>query len=700
MQRDSDKNKQDLLLELAAARELIAVLKNRETDEHLAKQAIKARELWCNTLLDSLPVGVLLIDPETHRIVDSNAFATKMIGRPKNQLIGQSRPTCVCSAEKGSPEADDPEWQLDPCECALIRSDGKTVPVHKTATLVVNDGKTFILESFVNISKLKQSQMALALDEIRFESLYTLSQMLNESEQVILDYALEAGVRVTASKIGYIYFVNQDESELKLHAWSKSVMSQCSVPNCHAAYKLSETGLLGEAVRQRRPVITNDYDTSPSRRGCPEGHVVVTRHMNLPVEANGKIVLLAGVGNKDEDYTEEDVRQLFLIMNGVWSIIQRKRDDEAIKKALNEARQATANVEVVLRSVADGLIFSDMDNRIVLMSTSAEAMLGKPWASVYFKPIETVIENQNLVEELAAIQSGVKEEALIELELPGEKEGETRTIQAKPAVVRVWGGMKAGIITILRDVSQERHLDRMKSDFIATAAHELRTPLTAVMGFAELLLNRKDLDESQKREFLSIIHQKSEVLGKIIDDFLSLARVDSGNIIRLEKARVDIGSIIGRCTADYQRACPHHHFATVVPEKSAEALVDGRKLFQVMENLLGNAVKFSPEKSLIRVACEVSEVEVRISVSDEGRGMTPDQVAKVFDKFYRVDASNTAKEGLGLGMAIVKSIIEAHNGRIWVESEVGKGTKVAFTLPLEGADPEVGRSCTESGGHP
>ena len=681
MPKDKDNNKQDLLAEPRAARERIAELEAREADHQLAEQKLRAREAWCNTLLDTLPVGVLLIDPETHRIVDSNPYATKMIGRPKEELIGHICHTYVCPAEKGRCPVTDLGRELDTCECALVRGDGETIPIHETVTTVIHNGKKLLLKSFVDISEQKKAQKALELDEIRFEALYNLSQMINEPEQAILDYALDAGVRVTDSKIGYIYFVNKEETEFTLHAWSKGVMSQCTVQSYPDAYKVSETGLWGEAIRQRRPVITNDYEASPLRRGYPEGHVAVKRHMNLPVEDNGKIVLLAGVGNKEEEYTEEDVRQLFLIMNGMWRIIQRKRDEAALKKALADAQQAQAKNEVILRSVADGLIFTDMENRIVLMSASAETMLGKQLDSVFSKPIDAAIENKNLTEQLVAIQSGAKEEALVDLELPGEKEGATRTIQAKPAVVRNGEGMVTGIITLLRDVSQERELDRMKREFIATAAHELRTPLTAIMGFSELLLSSKDLDECQQAEYLSIIHKKSEVLGKIVGDLLDLSRVDSGKVIRLKKDWAEIGSIIGRCTADYQRACPDHHFETVLPEKPVVAFLDDRKLFQVMENLLGNAVKFSPAGSLIRVACEVSEENVRIAVSDEGVGMTSDQVERVFDKFYRVDASNTAKEGLGLGMAIVKSIIEAHGCQIWVESEVGEGTKVTFTLP-------------------
>ncbi len=681
---NTDRDIQDLIAELRAARERIAELEIREAGHQFVEQKLMAREAWGNIILDSLHVGVLLIDPETHCIVDSNAYAAKMIGRPKEELIGHICHTYVCPVEKGRCPITDLGMELQASECVVLTIDGETLPIHKTVTTIIHDGKELLLESFVDISEQKKTQKALDLDEIRFEALYHLSQMINEPEQDILDYALEAGVQVTDSKIGYIYFVNNEETELTLHAWSKDVMSQCTVQNFPDAYKVSDTGLWGEAVRQRRPIITNDYETSPLRRGYPEGHVPVKRHMNLPVEDNGKIVLLAGVGNKDGEYTEEDVRQLFLIMDGMWRIIRRKRDEAALKKALADAQETKAKIEVILRSVADGLIFTDMENRIILMSASAEAMLGRKLESVFFKPIDAVIENQGLVEQLVAIKSGTEEEALIELELPGEKEGETRTIQVKPAVVRDTDGMETGVITLLRDVSRERHLDWMKKEFIATAAHELRTPLTAVMGFSDLLLSRQNLDANQQREYLSIINKKAEVLGKIIGDLLDLARVDSGRVIHLKKDWDDIGSIIRRCTADYQRARPDHHFEILLPEKPVVAFVDDRKLFQVMENLLSNAAKFSPAGSLIRVGCEVSETDVRVSVSDEGVGMTSDQVERVFDKFYRVDASNTAKEGLGLGMSIVKGIIEAHGGQIWVESKIGEGTNVIFTLPWGG----------------
>ena len=689
MLMDKDNHKQDLIAELTAARQRIAELEARDAEHQLAEGKLRVQESWDDAILDSLYAGVLLVDPDTFRIVDANAYATTMLGRPKEDLIGHICHAYVCQAAQGSGKVTDLGQRVEPCEALLLRSDGATIPIHKTVTTVVHHGKKLLLESFVDISAQKKAQRALELDEIRFEALYNLSQMLNEPEEYILDYALDACVRVTDSKIGYLCFVNKEESELTFHAWSKDAMAQCTVQNYPMVYKVSETGLWGEAIRQRRPVITNDYEASALRRGCPAGHVTLQRHLNLPVKDKGRIVLLAGVGNKEQEYTDDDVKQLYLIMDGVWRIIQRKRDEAALKKALADARRVGAKIEAILRSVADGLIFTDMENRIILMSASAEVMLGKPLDSVFSQPIAAALENQHLAEELLAIQSGAKEESLVDLELPGEKEDETRTLQAKPAVVKDGDGMKVGVITLLRDVSQERELDRMKREFIATAAHELRTPLTAVMGFSELLLNNNDFDKDQQSKYLSIIHKKSEVLGKIVGDLLDLARVDSGRLIQLKKDWADIGSIIGRCTADYQRACPEHHFETVVPEMPLMVFLDDRKLFQVMENLLGNAVKFSPPEGLIRVVCEVSEADLRISVIDEGVGMNSAQVERVFDKFYRVDASSTAKEGLGLGMAIVKNIIEAHGCQIWVDSEVGKGTKVTFTLPGRGLGADL-----------
>lgn len=194
--------------------------------------------------------------------------------------------------------------------------------------------------------------------ESKFESLYVLSQMAHESEQAIKDFCLDEAVRTTGSTIGYIYFVSEDESTLTLHAWSKGVMEACRVVDIKTEYQVSETGLWGESVRQRKPVITNDYLANhPMKKGCPEGHVPIERHMNVPLIIDGRIVLLAGVGNKDGDYGENDVMMLTLIMDGMWKLLDKKYTIE--KRLENERFLATlinANLESNYLLKTDGTV--------------------------------------------------------------------------------------------------------------------------------------------------------------------------------------------------------------------------------------------------------------------------------------------------------------------------------------------------------
>lgn len=361
-------------------------------------------------------------------------------------------------------------------------------------------------------------------------------------------------------------------------------------------------------------------------------------------------------------------------------ISERSKAEKDLKGALTNAHNAREQLETILNSVSDGLLFTDLDNRIMLMSRAAEELLNKTLDDVFGRDVRRVIENDALLTGIKTIAAGVLEETTVELDLPAPCDGKRRTVQAKLATVRNDEGLRRGIITLLRDISRERELDLMKTEFISTAAHELRTPLTSVIGFSEMMIKQGGLN-AQQDEFLSIIHTKAEALGKIVEDLLDLARVDTGQVIRLKKDWADVRSILARCVSDYQRVCDDHQFKTVLPDRPIPMHVDDRKLFQVMENLLSNAVKFSSTNSIIQVTCQVADNEVFIAVSDQGIGMNPVQINRMFDKFYRVDASNTAREGLGLGMAIVKSIVEAHQGRIWVTSKPNKGTTVTFTLP-------------------
>ncbi|MBN2687379.1 MAG: HAMP domain-containing histidine kinase, partial [Deltaproteobacteria bacterium] len=232
-------------------------------------------------------------------------------------------------------------------------------------------------------------------------------------------------------------------------------------------------------------------------------------------------------------------------------------------------------------------------------------------------------------------------------------------------------------------VTYEREVDRMKTDFLSTAAHELRTPLTSIEGFSELLMSRDDITEIEHTRFLSHINRQSRNLAAIISDLLDISRIESGRGVAMVKVSSDMKKIVKDAASYFESVSAVHRFALDFPAEPVELLIDPEKMEQVLGNIFSNAVKYSPGGGVIKIVGEISGDHYQVSVEDKGIGMTPEQAEKIFDKFYRVDSSNTAVPGTGLGMSIVKHIVEAHGGTVWVESEIGKGTTVRFTIPLK-----------------
>ncbi len=205
--------------------------------------------------------------------------------------------------------------------------DGRTIDVEVNATDVPDQGFTICF--LRDITELKRAEEALRLNEARLEGLLRLSRMTDAPIDVLAKQAMEEAVRLTRSKIGYVAFVSEDEAVLTMHAWSEEALRECAVSDKPLVYPVASTGLWGEAVRQRRAVITNDYGSeNPWKRGLPPGHVPLFRHMNVPVFDGNRIVVVAGVANKAADYDESDVRQLSLLMTEMWRMVQHKRTED------------------------------------------------------------------------------------------------------------------------------------------------------------------------------------------------------------------------------------------------------------------------------------------------------------------------------------------------------------------------------------
>ena len=220
-----------------------------------------------------------------------------------------------------------------------------------------------------------------------------------------------------------------------------------------------------------------------------------------------------------------------------------------------------------------------------------------------------------------------------------------------------------------------------KSEFLSIASHELRTPLTTLLGYSELLLTRP-LTESQKKEFLGYINEESIQLSKIVDDLLDISKIESQKDFGFVKKPVQLAEVLVKNSKFYSRADTGHHIITEIEKKLPPVFADGKKIGQVIKNLLDNATKYSPGGNIVCRAF-IKHNMVWISVQDQGIGISQEDLPKIFDKFFRVIRDDTADiSGTGLGLSIAKYIVESHDGKIDIESTLGKGTKIGFGLPI------------------
>jgi len=252
-----------------------------------------------------------------------------------------------------------------------------------------------------------------------------------------------------------------------------------------------------------------------------------------------------------------------------------------------------------------------------------------------------------------------------------------------------------GHVIVLQDITRDKELDRMKSEFVANVSHELRTPLTSIKSFSELILDDIDtMDVDIRQRFVGIIRDEAERLTRLISDILDLQRIQT-NHIKWHMENIDVGDVIDNSMNMFSELAKMKKIQLSCESKGNLPLIygDRDRLRQVFINLISNAVKFSKENGQIRIGAVEIPDGVLLSVSDTGIGIPADKKERVFERFYQVDGSATKERGgTGLGLAISKEIVEHHGGRIWVESKIGEGCKFSFVIPRAPVD-SVSVSC-------
>jgi PAS domain S-box-containing protein len=268
-------------------------------------------------------------------------------------------------------------------------------------------------------------------------------------------------------------------------------------------------------------------------------------------------------------------------------------------------------------------------------------------------------------------------------------DGRVFPILASGAPLRNELGHIAGAVVAFQDIAKMREVDRMKDEFVSIVSHELRTPLTSIRGSVQLVLDdEKAVTDSEHRTLLQIALNNCERLVRIINDILDVSKIESGNLT-LRKKGAHVADLI-RQSVDVVSGPARSagvKLATSVPANIRPVVVDPDRIVQALVNLLSNAVKFAPKDSTVTVSVTGSEHMVTISVSDQGEGIAPENVNRLFRKFQQVDSSSSRRTGgTGLGLAITKALVEQHGGRIFVDSELGKGTRFSFTLPTASSE--------------
>jgi len=387
---------------------------------------------------------------------------------------------------------------------------------------------------------------------------------------------------------------------------------------------------------------------------------------------------------------EDEIGQLAGAFNAMADQLRQKL------AAVSEDRNM---IEAIISSMSDAVVAVDLQGTILLRNRAAEDLLGlpclrrEPERPVHPGGRPDAPARVTLREVLGdhpccrGIETAAHEGRDVTEEYAPDPHSE-RILDLHATPLRGPAGEIAGAVAVIRDVTDFRRTERLRRELTANVSHELRTPLTSIKGFTETLLGGAMADEDARRRFLTIIDSEATRLMKLVDDLMDLSRLES-KAVSMEPAPVRLDELAAEAVSRMRPQAERHlvslrlRGADGAPDHTAgTALADRDRILQVLTNLLDNAIKFTPEGGTVEVSVGGAPSEAAVSVSDTGPGIPPDDLPRVFDRFYRVERSRSrGPGGTGLGLAIAKHIVEAHGGRITVTSRANAGSTFTFTLP-------------------
>ena len=670
---------------------LLANVSRDITERKESEDKLRASHDRFMTVMDSLGTTVYVVDMETDEVLFINGRAREVFGNIEGEL-------CWKAIQEGG------SARCEYCTNAeLIDSNGLPTRIHvaetfnrkaggwieiRTRAIRWIDGRMVRVVISTEMNARKHAEQQIKLNEARLRSLYDISQYRAESIQDLLDFTLNEALKLTGSKVGYIYRYDEEAQVFELNTWSKDVMKQCEVAKPQTRYELAKTGIWGEAVRQRKPIVVNDFNAhNLLKKGYPEGHVALHNFMTVPIFSEDRIVAVIGAANKSEDYDENDVRQLAVLMDSVLRVADGKRLE------LIQRRLVTA-----LEHLAEGIMVTDVDGTIEYVNPALAKMTGYDKDELLnenariFKSGEHDAEVYNDL--WRTIASGeVWEGRLVNRKKDGSHYTEDITISP----VRDSSGVVTDFVAVKRDITEHLALSKQlshsqKMEAIGTLAggiaHDFNNLLMIIVGYADLLVQHKQSDDRERAK-LEAIRKAAKDGAELVNQILTFSkRVES-------KVRpIDLNEEIRRIERLMTRMIPKMIHIELALEKDLSIInADPAQMEQIILNLAVNAHHAMPEGG--RLIIETTNVTLRedycklhpdaqeghhvcLSLSDTGAGIEPGIVDRIFEPFF---TTKEGAQGTGLGLSMVHGIVAQHRGHIRCFSEPGIGTTFKIYFP-------------------
>lgn len=480
--------------------------------------------------------------------------------------------------------------------------------------------------------------------------------------------------------------------------------------------KLGE-GIAGWVAQHGEPAIVNDVSRDPRFNQSIDLQTGFSTEAILcvPLRVHNKMLGVIEVVNRVDgsSFNAADAELLAAVANQSAVVLenahlygmlnQRVEQSESELAVTNERLQTEKNLmQTVLESMTDGVIVTGADGLIQLLNPAAAVLLPELARPVQNHPLAELLPDlaasvasrlQHAATDGAATTDGAA--AFTPVQLHRGDPDAPRLIEAHAAPLQSSDGTAAGFVIVFADVTEQRHIEQAKSDFVSFVAHEMRSPLTTIAGFSSMLQHGEtapdQLPSTSRTRFLGMIHDESERLTRLINNLLDVARIEAGRTIELHREAFDFAEV-AHSVADSQRGYSRRHdIVCALPRVLPPVQADRDKVTQILINLVSNALKYSPGGT-VTIAARPDGEWLQISVRDEGPGIAPEQRQRLFQRFGRTPpragdlngpGERAKPTGTGLGLFLTKHLVERHGGRIWVESETGQGATFHFTLPLD-----------------